>query len=141
MELFKILGTVAINIDEASAGLDKVTDMAEKTRHKTAQAFGKIGDVAIKTGKVVASGLAIGATAMSGLATKALKLGGELEQNRNRTWAALRLCLVATQKKCRRKQKMPMEIWDFLLLTTWQLQIRWVHCSRVQDLVSKHLLT
>ena len=81
MELFKILGTVAINIDEAIAGIDKVTDMAEKSRHKTAQAFGKIGDVAIKTGKVVASGLAIGATAMAGLATKALKLGGELEQN------------------------------------------------------------
>ena len=81
MELFKLFGTIAIDNSEANNGIDKTTDKAEKARHKTAQAFGKIGDVAIKTGKVVASGLAIGATAMAGLATKALKLGGELEQN------------------------------------------------------------
>jgi hypothetical protein len=81
MELFKLFGTIAIDNSEANDGIDKTTDKAEKARYKTSQAFGKIGDVAIKTGKVIASGLAVGATAMAGLATKALKLGGELEQN------------------------------------------------------------
>lgn len=81
MELFKILGTIAIDNSSANEAIDRTTDKAEKSRYKISQAFGKLGDVAIKAGKVIANGLAIGATAMAGLSVKALKLGGELEQN------------------------------------------------------------
>ena len=81
MELFKLFGTIALNNSEAIEGIDRTTDKAEKAHYKISQAFGKVGDVAIKAGKVVASGLAVGATAMASLAAKALQLGGGLEQN------------------------------------------------------------
>ena len=95
MELFKLFGSIAINnaeanqnIDmtnekakEAGKGLDDFADKGEKTESKLNKVFSKIGSAAVKVGKVIATGLAVGATAMTGLTVKALNLGGELEQN------------------------------------------------------------
>lgn len=81
MELFKLFGTIALDNTNANQGIDETTDKAEKAHPKISKAFSKIGDAAVKAGKVIASGLAVGATAMGKLTLDALNMGGELEQN------------------------------------------------------------
>ena len=64
MELFKILGTVAIDgVDKATSGLSKV------------------GNVAKAAGKAVLAGVGAAGTAMVALTKQALDASGELEQN------------------------------------------------------------
>ena len=64
MELFKILGTVAIDgMDKATSGLSKV------------------GNVAKAAGKAVLAGVGAAGTAMVALTKQALSASGELEQN------------------------------------------------------------
>ena len=81
MDLFKLLGTIAVDNSGANKALDETSDKGEKTQSKLSKAFGAIGKGAVAVGKTVATGLAVGATAMAGLTAKALSLGGELEQN------------------------------------------------------------
>lgn len=81
LELFKLFGTIALDNTNANKGIDDTTDKAEKAQPKISKAFEKIGTAAVKAGKVIASGLAVGATAMGKLTMDALGLGGELEQN------------------------------------------------------------
>lgn len=115
MELFKILGTIAIDNSSANEAIDRTTDKAEKSRYKISQAFGKLGDVAIKAGKVIANGLAIGATAMAGLSVKALKLGGELEQNMGGSVAVFGDSAEEMQKKASEAfDKMGLSASDYL---------------------------
>lgn len=81
MELFRLLGRIAIENSDANAAIDETTGQAERSESKIKTAFGKIGTAAVDAGKVIATGLAAGATAMGGLVTKALDVAGELEQN------------------------------------------------------------
>lgn len=95
MELFKILGTIAIENSEANAALSETSNKAKdtaddindlsnsgtKTGGKLSGAFSKIGSAAVAVGKTVAAGLAVGATAISAVTVKALNSAGELEQN------------------------------------------------------------
>lgn len=81
MNLFKIFGQIALDTAEAEEGLSHVGKSAEKTESKMGKAFDKIGSAAVACGKVIATGLAAGATAFGALATKALNLAGDLEQN------------------------------------------------------------
>ena len=81
LELFKLFGTIALDNTNANKGIDDTTDKAEKAHPKISKAFEKIGTAAVNAGKVIASGLAVGATAMGKLTMDALGLGGELEQN------------------------------------------------------------
>lgn len=74
MELFKILGKIAIDNSEANKGL-------EETSSKAATVFNKIGSGAAKVGKAVATGIAAGTVALGGLTVSALNAAGELEQN------------------------------------------------------------
>ena len=46
MELFKLLGTVAIENDQAIKALDDTSKQASVTKSETADAFSKIGGVA-----------------------------------------------------------------------------------------------
>lgn len=63
MEIFKLLGTVAIDgVDSATKGMEK------------------LGSVAVKAGKAVAAGLAVGATAVSALAKQSLDSYADYEQ-------------------------------------------------------------
>ena len=80
LELFKLLGTVAIDNSEANHGIDETTDKAEKAHPKISAAFEKIGDAAVKVGKVVATGLAAGATAMGKLISDSVSGYAEYEQ-------------------------------------------------------------
>lgn len=95
MELFKLLGTIAVDNSEANKALKETSSNAkntanalgdtsssgEKSGSKLGNAFKKIGAGAVAVGKTVATGLAVGATALGGLTVKALSAAGELEQN------------------------------------------------------------
>lgn len=81
MDLFKLVGTIAIENTAANNALAETSAQGEQTQSKLSSAFGKIGNFAATAGKVVATGLAAGGAAMGTLITKAVNLSGELEQN------------------------------------------------------------
>ena len=62
MELFKLLGTIAVENDQANRALDETAGKADGAGKKTESAFSKIGGAALKVGKaVVAAGVTLGA--------------------------------------------------------------------------------
>jgi phage-related protein len=81
LELFKLLGTIAVNNAEANKALDETSGKGEKAQSKLSKTFGALGKGAAVAGKAIATGLAAGATAMAGLTAKALSAAGDLEQN------------------------------------------------------------
>lgn len=80
MDLFKLFGTIAIDNTNANQGIDETTDKAEKSHPKISAAFEKIGDAAVKVGKVVATGLAAGSAAIGALAKQSLDSYADYEQ-------------------------------------------------------------
>ena len=61
MELFKLLGTIAIENDKAIDALDETSNAAKDTSNETESAFSKIGSVATTIAKGIATaGVAIG---------------------------------------------------------------------------------
>jgi phage-related protein len=81
MELFKLLGTIAVSNDEAIKALDETGEKGEATESKLSKAFTNIGGAAVKVGKVLATSVAAGAAAFGTLTVKAMNAAGELEQN------------------------------------------------------------
>lgn len=81
MDLFELVGTIAIKNSEANQALDETSQKGEKTESKLGKAFSAVGKGAAVVGKAIGVGLAAGGTAMAGLTVKALNLSGELEQN------------------------------------------------------------
>ena len=81
MELFKLLGKIAVDNSEANKALDDTSQKGEKTQSKLSKAFGAMGKGAVAVGKTVMTGLAVGGAAMGALTVKALNMSGELEQN------------------------------------------------------------
>ena len=81
MELFKLLGTIAIDNSEANKALKDTSQEGEKAQSKLSKAFSTVGKGAAVVGKAVATGLAVGGAAMGTLTIKALNMSGELEQN------------------------------------------------------------
>lgn len=62
MELFKLLGTIAIDTAQANDALDETAGKAEETSGKLGGTFGKIGQAGLAVGKaVVGAGVAAGA--------------------------------------------------------------------------------
>lgn len=80
MDLFKLFGTIAINNQDANEAVDTTTEKAENAHPKIAVAFEKVGEVAVKAGKVIASGLAVGAAAIGALAKQSLDSYADYEQ-------------------------------------------------------------
>lgn len=80
MELFRLLGTIAIDNSGANDAIDDTTDRAEQSHSKISGAFGKIGSAAVKVGKVMATGLAVGAVAITALGKTALDSYADFEQ-------------------------------------------------------------
>ena len=81
MELFKLLGTIAVDTAEAMRKFKEISQEGSNTESKLGKVFSGIGKGAVVAGKAIASGLAVGAGAMVGLTTKALQASGDLEQN------------------------------------------------------------
>ena len=81
MELFKLLGTIAIDNSDANKALDDTSQKGAQTESKLSKAFSAVGKGAAVVGKTVMTGLAVGGAAMGTLTVKALNMSGELEQN------------------------------------------------------------
>ncbi len=80
MELFKLLGTIAVDNQEANHAIDETTDRAEQSHSRINGAFDKIGGAAVKVGKVIGAGLAAGATAIGALVKQSVGSYSEYEQ-------------------------------------------------------------
>lgn len=80
MELFRLLGTIAINNTEANDALKQTSEEGEKAHSKLSGAFEKIGGAAVKAGQVIGAGVAAGAAAIGALAAKALDGYADYEQ-------------------------------------------------------------
>lgn len=76
MELFKLIGRIAIENEEAKKALGEVSSDGEKAESK----LSKLGAGAAKCGKVIASGLAIGAGAVAAIGGAAIKAYADFEQ-------------------------------------------------------------
>lgn len=79
-ELFKILGTVAVDNSGANDALDETTGKAEKSHGNISKAFSKIGEAAVAVGKTMAVGLGVAATAIGGIAKASLDSYADYEQ-------------------------------------------------------------
>ena len=80
MELFKLLGTIAIDNKSANQALDETSEKGEKSESKLGKAFGNIGSAAVKVGKVIGTGMIAAGTAVAGLVTQATSSYAEYEQ-------------------------------------------------------------
>lgn len=80
MELFKLLGTIAIDGSGAISAIDETTETAEKSQSKISKAFERIGSAAVNVGKTVAAGLAVGTAAVAALVKESIAGYAEYEQ-------------------------------------------------------------
>ena len=76
MDLFKLIGTIAIDNTEAKEKLKETSEEGSKAESK----LSKLGAGAAKAGKVIASGLAAGAGAVAAIGGAAIKSYAEYEQ-------------------------------------------------------------
>lgn len=61
MELFKLLGTIAVNNEQANRALADTSEQADDASNKVSSAFGKIGSAAVTIGKgILTAGAALG---------------------------------------------------------------------------------
>lgn len=79
-DLFELVGRVAIDSGEAKKSLNEITDNAKESSSTISSALSKIGDVAVKVGKVMATVIGVGATAISYLAKQSINAYGDYEQ-------------------------------------------------------------
>lgn len=80
MELFKLLGTIAIENGEANNAIDETTGKAERVQGKLGKALGKIGSAAVKVGAVAGAGIAAVATGIGALTKQAIGEYSNYEQ-------------------------------------------------------------
>jgi phage-related protein len=80
MDLFKLLGTVAVDVKDALEAFKKVKDEGDKTEGKLGKVFSGIGKGAAVAGKAIGTGLLAGAGAVAALSTAAIKSYADYEQ-------------------------------------------------------------
>lgn len=80
MELFKILGTIAVTNSDANEAIDETTDKAEDSAGRVSGAFEMIGNAALALGKIVATGLAVATTAIAALTMQSVQAYADYEQ-------------------------------------------------------------
>ena len=80
MELFKILGKIAIDVAEALEKLRQAQQEGEKTESKLGKAFSAMGKGAVAAGKLIGKGLLVGAGAITALGAAAINAYGDYEQ-------------------------------------------------------------
>jgi phage-related protein len=80
MELFRLLGKIAVENAEARKALKEVSQEGQETESKLGKAFAAIGNGAVKMGKIIGAGMIAGAGAVAGLVTKSVQSYAEYEQ-------------------------------------------------------------
>lgn len=111
MDVFKLLGTIAIENDQALQALDDTSEKAGQTSNQFNDAFGKIGTVALGIGKaVVTAGAAIGGAwiaaiestreyrAQMGLLDSAFQASGHSSTEAKNTYSELNAVLGDTEQ-------------------------------------------
>ena len=115
MEIFKLLGTIAVNNSEAVQSFDETSSKGESLKTKMSTVFSKVGSAAVACGKTIATGLAAGSAAMVALTTKALNAAGELEQNMGGSEAVFKEYATGMQETANSAfQNMGLSASDFL---------------------------
>lgn len=79
-ELFRLLGTIAVNNEEAIRALNETSESGSKAESKLGGAFKKIGGAAVAVGKAVAVGMTAAAVAVGGLVGKSVQSYADYEQ-------------------------------------------------------------
>lgn len=80
MELFKLLGTIAIDNSNANKALDETSQQGQKTESKLSKAFGTMGRGAVAVGKAVGAGMLAAGTAVAGLVGTSVNAYAAFEQ-------------------------------------------------------------
>ena len=80
LELFKLLGIIEVDNEKANEALDATGKKGKGAESKLSKAFKGIGKGAAVVGKAVATGMAVGATAVGALATKSIQAYADYEQ-------------------------------------------------------------
>lgn len=80
MELFRLLGTIAIDNQEANRAIEETTGRGENAKGKMSGAFGKIGGVAKVCGKAIAAGMAAAGAAIIKIGKDAVASYADYEQ-------------------------------------------------------------
>ena len=111
MELFKLLGTIAIDADQAHRAIDDTSSKAENASKTTSSAFSAIGGAALQVGKtVVMAGAALGGAwvaaiegtreyrAQMGLLDSAFQASGHSSTEAKNTYSELNAVLGDTEQ-------------------------------------------
>lgn len=80
MEVFKILGRIAVSNEDANEKIEETGDKAEKTSSKMRSVFGNIGKFALKAAKVAVVATTAVATGIAGITAKAVSEYADYEQ-------------------------------------------------------------
>ena len=80
MEVFKILGRIAVSNEDANEKIEETGDKAEKTSKKMSSVFGNIGKFALKAAKVAVVATTAVATGIAGITAKAVSEYADYEQ-------------------------------------------------------------
>lgn len=80
MELFKLLGTIAVNNSEANEAIDETTEKAEQSSSKFGNFLGKVGSVATKIAGVGVAALGAVATGLGTLTKQSVEAYADYEQ-------------------------------------------------------------
>lgn len=80
MTLFELLGKISIDNSGANKALDETSDTGQKAESKLGKAFKAVGKGAVAVGKTIATGMAVGATAVGALVTKSVQSYADYEQ-------------------------------------------------------------
>lgn len=121
MELFKLLGTIAVNNDQANQALDDTSQKAGQTGNEMSGTFAKIGGAAATVGKaVLTAGAALGTAwvaaiegtreyrAQMGLLDGAFKASGHSSTEAKNTYSELNAVLGDTEQAVEAAQHIAM---------------------------------
>ena len=132
MELFKLMGTIAVDANQAHKAIDDTASKADNASKKTSSAFSAIGGAALKVGTaIVTAGAALGGAwlaaiegtreyrAEMGLLDSAFQASGHSSTAAKDTYSALNAVLGDTEQAVEAAQHMALLADNEKELTTW----------------------
>lgn len=132
MELFKLLGTIAVDANQAHKAIDDTTSKANNASKQTSSAFATIGGAAVKAGQVVmTAGAALGGAwiaaiegtreyrAQMGLLDSAFQASGHSSTAAKQTYSDLNAVLGDTEQAVEAAQHMALLADNEKELSTW----------------------
>lgn len=132
MELFKLMGTIAVDANQAHKAIDDTAAKADDASKKTSSAFSAIGGAALKVGTaVVTAGAALGGAwlaaiegtrdyrAQMGLLDSAFQASGHSSTAAKDTYSALNAVLGDTEQAVEASQHIALLADNEKELTTW----------------------